>query len=165
MLSSFEKICLGNTAVDRLVRSARSEGWEDINYRGNSYFTSFKKNLDAKGTMLEIRGFEKESLSLLLYRHRHNTSGNVTIIGCDIVDMSGATEIDNPALEAAFGPLSEANKLPHLDASGLVMRTWLAWTKDPLKRIIYIRDTNDWQNTPSETAGKTVLRASWDDRK
>jgi hypothetical protein len=165
MLSSFEKICLGNMAVDGLVRSARSDGWTDNNYRDNSYFASFKNNLDAKGTMLEIRGFEKEGLSLLLYRHQHTAGGNVTIIGCDMVDMSGATEIDNPALEAAFGPLSQANKLPHLDASGLVMRTWLTWIKDPLKRIIYIRDAKDWQNTHSDTAGKTVLRASWDERR
>jgi hypothetical protein len=167
MLSSFEKICLGSTTVGQLVKSVRSDGWKDYNYQNNSYFASFKKNLDAKGTMFEIRGFEKESLSLLLYRHR--TSGNVTVIGCDMIDMSGATEIDDPTLEAAFGPLDDSKRTPALDSSGLVMRIWPKWVKDPSKRIIYMRDEkrgqNDLTSDPHQMAGKAMLRSSWDEQK
>ena len=174
MLPSFEQICMGNSSVASIAESARRHGWKTSSYLDTSYFLWFKEQLSAKGPLLDFRSFEKAGLSLLLYRNQirpNEKSGykSVTVIGCDMIDMSGATEIDDPALEAAFGPLDDSKRTPALDSSGLVMRFWPKWVKDPSKRIIYMREKkrekNDLASDPHQMAGKAMLRSSWDEQR
>jgi hypothetical protein len=174
MLPSFEQICMGNSSVARIAESARREGWKATSYLDTSYFLWFKEQLSVKGPLLDFRSFEKAGLGLLLYRHqtRPNEKSaykSVPVIGCDMIDMSGTTEIDDPTLEAAFGPLDDSKRTPALDSSGLVMRFWPKWVKDPSKRIIYMRDEkrgqNDLTSDPHQMASKAMLRSSWDEQK